>query len=179
MHRSWLPTVLACGLTLSACGAQTAGFAAMPRRRARGGSSPSSTFPTVSPAATRAYAYSRRAQGRAPRAVTSSSRTSISGFGRNSRRYLNAWDARQPTTVVLDGKHVSSTWARALLDRKAGSRVLLVTPARQGFGPLGMAPAGVSPSDTLVEVFESLAATGRTPRSAARPTIRSTVGCPR
>ncbi|MDG4861159.1 FKBP-type peptidyl-prolyl cis-trans isomerase, partial [Streptomyces sp. T-3] len=67
---------------------------------------------------------------------------------------MDTYRLEQPTTAVLDGQHVSRTWDQALLDRKAGSRVMLVTPATHGFGPHGMAPAQVTPSDHMVLVFD-------------------------
>ncbi|WP_329119892.1 FKBP-type peptidyl-prolyl cis-trans isomerase [Streptomyces sp. NBC_01465] len=71
-----------------------------------------------------------------------------------NRPLMDTYRLDQPTTAVLDGEHVSRTWDQALLGRKAGSRVLLVTPATHGFGPGGMAPAQVSPSDHMVLVFD-------------------------
>lgn len=70
------------------------------------------------------------------------------------RQYLNTWETRQPTTAVFDGRHVAKTWEKSLIGQRAGSRVLLVTPATLGFGPQGMAPTRVLPSDTLIEVFD-------------------------
>ncbi|GAA4049896.1 hypothetical protein GCM10022248_16280 [Nonomuraea soli] len=69
--------------------------------------------------------------------------------------YLNTYDTHQPTTVVFDGEHVSKTWEEALIGRRPGSRVLLVSPAVTGFGPDGP-PANVDPGDTLVLLFDVL-----------------------
>ncbi|GIH24837.1 hypothetical protein Aph01nite_31470 [Acrocarpospora phusangensis] len=85
---------------------------------------------------------------------------------RDGRPYMSTHDLRQPTTVTLDGQHVSGTWAAALVGRRAGSRVTLVSPAAQGFGPAGMAPSGVSPSETLVIVFDIIG--GYAPTANAR-----------
>lgn len=79
-----------------------------------------------------------------------------------NKPYMNTYDADQPTTVVFDGQHVSQTWEKALIGQRAGSRVMLVSPASKGFGPNG-APAGVNPADTLVLVFDIL---GSYPRDA-------------
>ncbi|MGH4035131.1 FKBP-type peptidyl-prolyl cis-trans isomerase [Actinomycetota bacterium Odt1-20B] len=67
---------------------------------------------------------------------------------------MDTYRLEQPTTAVLDGKHVARTWDQSLIGRKAGSRVLLVSPATHGFGPNGMAPAQVKPSDHMVLVFD-------------------------
>ncbi|MFI6324455.1 FKBP-type peptidyl-prolyl cis-trans isomerase [Nonomuraea sp. NPDC050556] len=79
-----------------------------------------------------------------------------------NKPYMNTYDAAQPTTVVFDGQHVSETWEQALVGQRAGSRVMLVSPATKGFGPDGP-PAGVNPADTLVLVFDVL---GSYPRDA-------------
>ncbi|MFC7305851.1 FKBP-type peptidyl-prolyl cis-trans isomerase [Streptomyces monticola] len=72
----------------------------------------------------------------------------------SGRELMDTYRLEQPTTAVLDGQHVSRTWDQALLNRKAGSRVMLVSPATHGFGPHGMAPAQVKPSDHMVLVFD-------------------------
>ncbi|GAA1006399.1 hypothetical protein Aple_031620 [Acrocarpospora pleiomorpha] len=73
---------------------------------------------------------------------------------KTGKPYLSTFDLKQPTTVSLDGQHVSHTWTAALAGRRVGSRVVLISPASHGFGPAGMAPSGVSPSETLVIVFD-------------------------
>ncbi|MFE3452656.1 FKBP-type peptidyl-prolyl cis-trans isomerase [Nonomuraea sp. NPDC059194] len=73
-----------------------------------------------------------------------------------AKPYLTTYDTNQPTTVVLDGRHVSPAWERALLDRPVGSRVMLVTPARLGYGPHGV-PGHADGDETLVLVFDILA----------------------
>ncbi|WP_214104647.1 FKBP-type peptidyl-prolyl cis-trans isomerase [Acrocarpospora catenulata] len=93
------------------------------------------------------------------------------------RTYLSTYSLNQPTTVLLDGRHVAPTWATALLGRPAGTRVALIAPATQGFGPGGLSPAGVAPTETLVIVFDILAAYAPTahvtdaPGPATRPRV--------
>ncbi|MGH4028609.1 FKBP-type peptidyl-prolyl cis-trans isomerase [Actinomycetota bacterium Odt1-20B] len=70
------------------------------------------------------------------------------------KKLMSSWGLTQPTTVSFDGEHVSRTWDQALIGREGGSRVLMVTPATSGFGPNGMAPAQVRPSDHMVLVFD-------------------------
>ncbi|WP_181019824.1 FKBP-type peptidyl-prolyl cis-trans isomerase [Nonomuraea typhae] len=88
----------------------------------------------------------------------------IRGWAGNES-YLNTYDTGQPATVVLDGRPASRAWQQALTGRAAGSRVLLVTPAAEGFGPDGR-PAGAGPADTLVIVFDIL---GGYPPDARQP----------
>lgn len=84
---------------------------------------------------------------------------------------MDTYRLEQPTTAVLDGQHVARTWDQALLGRKAGSRVMLVTPATHGFGPGGMAPAQVTPSDHMVLVFDVIG--GTTPSSRFPGVVRA------
>ncbi|MER7504698.1 FKBP-type peptidyl-prolyl cis-trans isomerase [Nonomuraea pusilla] len=73
----------------------------------------------------------------------------------DGRPYLSTYDAHQPATVVFDGRLVAETWRDSLIGRPAGSRVMLVGPAAKALGPEPR-PDGVSPSDTLVVVFDVL-----------------------
>jgi FKBP-type peptidyl-prolyl cis-trans isomerase len=72
-----------------------------------------------------------------------------------NKPYLSTYDGNQPTTVVFDGRKVSETWRASLIDRPAGSRVMLVSPAAEALGP-NLPLTGVSPADTLVLVFDIL-----------------------
>ncbi|MET8986556.1 hypothetical protein ABZW49_13985 [Nonomuraea wenchangensis] len=72
-----------------------------------------------------------------------------------NRPYLSTFDGHQPATVVFDGRQVPEVWRRSLIGHPAGSRVMLVGPASDALGP-GLPWAGVSPSDTLVVVFDIL-----------------------
>ncbi|MEV3861378.1 FKBP-type peptidyl-prolyl cis-trans isomerase [Streptomyces sp. NPDC050095] len=90
-----------------------------------------------------------------------------------NKKLMSTWGLTQPTTVSFDGEHVSRTWDQALLGRRAGSRVLMVTPATSGFGPHGMAPAQVSPSDHMILVFDLVGGYGldqRVPTADAKGT---------
>ncbi|NRQ40547.1 hypothetical protein HII36_53370 [Nonomuraea sp. NN258] len=69
--------------------------------------------------------------------------------------YMNTYDGNQPTTVVFDGRQVAETWRRSLIGRPAGSRIMLVSPAAEALAP-NVPLTGVSPSDTLVLVFDIL-----------------------
>ncbi|MER7173591.1 FKBP-type peptidyl-prolyl cis-trans isomerase [Streptomyces mesophilus] len=98
----------------------------------------------------------------------------------SGRALMDTYRLEQPTTAVLDGQHVSRTWDQALIGRKAGSRVLLVSPATHGFGPHGMAPAQVTPTDHMVLVFDVIggydpkaqaAGPGKWPASGGFPSV--------
>ncbi|MEU7897206.1 FKBP-type peptidyl-prolyl cis-trans isomerase [Nonomuraea sp. NPDC049152] len=73
-----------------------------------------------------------------------------------AKPYVTTYDTNQPTAVVLDGRHVSQAWERALVDRPVGSRVMLVSPAHLAYGPRGT-PGRADSGQTLVLVFDILA----------------------
>ncbi|MFB4276550.1 MULTISPECIES: FKBP-type peptidyl-prolyl cis-trans isomerase [unclassified Nonomuraea] len=72
-----------------------------------------------------------------------------------NRPYMSTYDGNQPTTVVFDGRQVSETWRQSLIGRPAGTRVMLVSSAGEALGP-NVPLTGVSPTDTLVFVFDIL-----------------------
>ncbi|MFC7307023.1 FKBP-type peptidyl-prolyl cis-trans isomerase [Streptomyces monticola] len=74
------------------------------------------------------------------------------------KRFMSTYDQQQPTSVTFDGEHVAKTWDQALIGKRAGSRVLMVAPATHGFGPHGMSPANVTPTDHLAVVFDLIGA---------------------
>ncbi|MFG2816010.1 FKBP-type peptidyl-prolyl cis-trans isomerase [Streptomyces sp. NPDC048410] len=61
-----------------------------------------------------------------------------------------------PLAVVIGRGDVIAGWDRALVGRRAGSRVLAVIPARLAYGP--HPPKGLAPGDTVVSVLDILAA---------------------
>ncbi|NEB79922.1 FKBP-type peptidyl-prolyl cis-trans isomerase [Streptomyces sp. SID14478] len=70
------------------------------------------------------------------------------------RKLMSSWGRLQPATVSFDGAHVPRVWGRALVGRKGGSRVLMVTPPKSGSGPHGPASAQAGPGDHMVLVFD-------------------------
>lgn len=59
---------------------------------------------------------------------------------------------------VLGAGGVVPGWDKGLLDKPVGSRVLLVLPPAEGYGPAGNTSGGISGTDTLVFVVDILAA---------------------
>jgi peptidylprolyl isomerase len=131
-------------------------LAALPVVSGTAGDRPVITIPASDPPDRPRIVELRRGAGRAVRAGEVVVTDLDMKVWRGGRQYLSTWATRQPTTVISDGRHVSPLWQRALTGRRPGARVLLISPAAQAFGPAGMAPVGVSPSDTLVEVFDVL-----------------------
>ncbi|WP_372343340.1 FKBP-type peptidyl-prolyl cis-trans isomerase [Streptomyces sp. KL116D] len=77
-----------------------------------------------------------------------------------NRKLLSTWGLTQPTTVAFDGAHGPRAWDRALVGRRAGSRVLLVGPAASGLAPRDVAPARVAAGDHVVLVFDVIGGYG-------------------
>ncbi|MFF4737860.1 FKBP-type peptidyl-prolyl cis-trans isomerase [Streptomyces sp. NPDC001262] len=74
---------------------------------------------------------------------------------KDNREYLTTFSENgHPNSVILDGTHVSRTWDKALIGKKAGSRVVLTSPASEGFGPNQLPPTGTTAADTLIVVFD-------------------------
>lgn len=76
------------------------------------------------------------------------------------RELLSTWGQSQPTTVSFGGERRSRTWDRALIGRRPGSRVLMVTPAANGLAPRAGGPAPVGPADHAVLVFDLIGGYG-------------------
>jgi FKBP-type peptidyl-prolyl cis-trans isomerase len=140
--------VTGCGLSASTP------MSALPEIEGRPGARPTIIVPSAEPGENPVIRVLSRGSGR----ITQPGEVVITDveikLWRDNRNYLNSWETQQPTTTIFDGQHVSPLWEKALIGRPAGSRVLLVAPARFGFGPRGMAPSRVDPLDTLIEVFD-------------------------
>ena len=144
------------GTLISACGQMesAAGMAAMPEVMGEPGAKPRVKAPAGAPGAGPRVRVIDRGSGAPTRPGQVVVANVDMRIWQGDKPYLSTWDTRQPTTVVLDGQHVGRTWERSLLGRRPGARVMLVSPAAQAFGPLGQAPSRVSPSDSLIEVFD-------------------------
>jgi peptidylprolyl isomerase len=70
----------------------------------------------------------------------------------------NSYDRGQPATFPIGTGGVIPGWDNGLVGQKVGSRVLLVIPPNDGYGPNGNARANIKGTDTLVFVVEILAA---------------------
>ncbi|MBO2451970.1 FKBP-type peptidyl-prolyl cis-trans isomerase [Actinomadura barringtoniae] len=144
------------GTLVSACGQMesAAGMAAMPEVMGEPGAKPQVKPPRSAPGGGPRVRVLDRGSGAPTRPGQVVVANVDMRIWQGDKPYLSTWDTRQPTTVVLDGQHVGKTWERSLLGRRPGARVMLVSPAPQAFGPLGQAPSRVSPSDSLIEVFD-------------------------
>ncbi|WP_062429192.1 FKBP-type peptidyl-prolyl cis-trans isomerase [Herbidospora daliensis] len=83
-----------------------------------------------------------------------------------ARDYLDTLSTRQPTSAVLDGTQVSRSWDRALVGRRPGARVRLVSPSGTAFGPDGRPPANVPATERMTLTFDVIGGYDRTARVA-------------
>ncbi len=167
-------------LMAAGCGGWTGigpALAALPVVSGAAGDRPIITIPASGPPEGPRILELRRGSGRPVRAGDVVVTELDMKVWRGGRQYLSTWTTRQPTTVVFDGRHVSALWQRALAGRRPGARILLISPATQAFGAAGMAPVGVSPSDTLVEVFDVIG--GYRPYAQVSSPSQTGAGVPR
>ncbi|MFI6787529.1 hypothetical protein ACIBG4_09375 [Nonomuraea sp. NPDC050383] len=92
-------------------------------------------------------------------------------------RQAGTYEARQPVSVVFDGRTVPRAWHEALMDRPAGSRVVLVSPAAEAAGP-GVPLDGVDPEAVVVVVFDVLGGYPPDARRVGRPLPTVPAGLP-
>ena len=74
------------------------------------------------------------------------------------KQFDASWDHGQPVAVQIGVGQVIPGFDSGLVGQTVGSRVLLVIPPAQGFGPKGQPSAGIKPTDTLVFAVDILAA---------------------
>jgi peptidylprolyl isomerase len=76
------------------------------------------------------------------------------------RQFDASWDSGSPAAFAIGVGQVITGWDAGLVGVKAGSRVLLVVPPAQGYGPKGEPRAGIKGTDTLVFVVDVLGSHG-------------------
>ena len=79
---------------------------------------------------------------------------------RGAKTFDNSYDRGNPGAFTLtDGQGgVIPGWVKALTGKKAGSRVLMVIPPKDGYGSQGNPQAGIKGTDSLVFVVDIIAA---------------------
>jgi FKBP-type peptidyl-prolyl cis-trans isomerase len=78
------------------------------------------------------------------------------------RRVDNSYTRGHPAPFAVGGRGVIPALAKVLPGKRIGSRVLLVVPPRDGYGPGGFSRLQISGTDTLVFVMDLIAAYPRT-----------------
>jgi peptidylprolyl isomerase len=81
---------------------------------------------------------------------------------RNGKTFDNSYDRGNPAAFTLtDGQGgVITGWVKGLTGTKAGSRVLMVVPPKEGYGKQGNPQAGIKGTDSLVFVVDVIARYG-------------------
>jgi FKBP-type peptidyl-prolyl cis-trans isomerase len=81
---------------------------------------------------------------------------------RTKKVFDSTWSRRQPFATTIGVGQVIKGWDKGLVGQTVGSRVLLVIPPADGYGPVGAPSAGIKGSDTIVFAVDILAAASST-----------------
>ncbi|GAB2838883.1 FKBP-type peptidyl-prolyl cis-trans isomerase [Actinoallomurus bryophytorum] len=77
---------------------------------------------------------------------------------RTGKEFDSSYKHGAPAGFPIGVGQVIPAWDKALVGQKIGSRVLLVVPPKEGYGPKGSPDAGIKGTDTLVFVVDVLGA---------------------
>jgi len=81
---------------------------------------------------------------------------------RTKKAFDSTWSRRQPFGTAIGVGQVIKGWDKGLVGQTVGSRVLLVIPPADGYGPVGAPSAGIRGTDTIVFAVDILAAASST-----------------
>jgi peptidylprolyl isomerase len=81
---------------------------------------------------------------------------------RTKKTFDSTWSRRQPFGTTIGVGQVIKGWDKGLVGQTVGSRVLLVIPPADGYGPVGAPSAGIKGTDTIVFAVDILAAASST-----------------
>jgi peptidylprolyl isomerase len=81
---------------------------------------------------------------------------------RTKKTFDSTWSRRQPFGTAIGVGQVIKGWDKGLVGQTVGSRVLLVIPPADGYGPVGAPSAGIKGTDTIVFAVDILAAASST-----------------
>lgn len=75
---------------------------------------------------------------------------------RNGKVFDSSWQHGSPAGFAIGAGQVIPAWDNGLVGQKAGSRVLLVVPPKDGYGSKGSQDGSIKGTDTLVFVVDIL-----------------------
>ena len=81
---------------------------------------------------------------------------------RTKKAFDSTWSRRQPFGTAIGVGQVIKGWDKGLVGQTVGSRVLLVIPPADGYGPVGNPSSGIKGTDTIVFAVDILAAASST-----------------
>jgi FKBP-type peptidyl-prolyl cis-trans isomerase len=81
---------------------------------------------------------------------------------RTKKAFDSTWSRRQPFGTTIGAGQVIKGWDKGLVGQTVGSRVLLVIPPADGYGPVGDPSAGIKGTDTIVFAVDILATASST-----------------
>jgi len=76
----------------------------------------------------------------------------------SGKEFDSSWQRKTPTAFPVGVGQLIPAWDTGLVGVKVGSRVMIVAPPADGYGPSGQPDAGISGTDTLVFVVDVLGA---------------------
>jgi peptidylprolyl isomerase len=76
---------------------------------------------------------------------------------KSGKVFDNSYDRKSPAAFPIGVGQVVPGWDKALVGIKAGSRVLMVLPPKEGYGAKGNTQAGIKGTDSLVFVVDVIA----------------------
>jgi peptidylprolyl isomerase len=75
---------------------------------------------------------------------------------RNGKVFDSSWQHGAPAGFAIGVGQVIPGWDKGLVGLKAGSRVMLVVPPKEGYGAKGSSDGSIKGTDTLVFVVDIL-----------------------
>lgn len=159
--------------SLSACGSSsTAG--ALPTVSGAFGTTPKITFPSSSPPTK--LTSKVLSAGHGP--VVRSGQLLVANYlGQiwRGKVFDSSFSRHVASSFPIGLGKVIPGWDKTLVGAHAGSRLLLVVPPADGYGPTGQSSAGITGTDTLVFVVDVLGSYSSTATSASTSTLHSDV----
>src|SRR5487761_2053639 len=166
---------LLCGLAPVAAAVTSAGAAAVTLPSVKGGfnQTPKISFPTGTPPSTLHVSYLHRGSGPA---VKSGQLLVANDLGQiwRGKIFDNSFARKQLSGFPIGVGAVIHGWDLGLIGVPVGSRVLLVIPPVDGYGPAGNPQAGITGSNTIVFVIDIVAAYGKNYLAQANPRVLRT-----
>jgi peptidylprolyl isomerase len=162
--------------TLASCGNSSAPSGALPTVSGAFGATPTITFPSSGPPSTlKSHVLTA---GHGP--VVLPGQLLVANYlGQiwKGKVFDSSFKRHVASSFPIGLGRVIPGWDKSLVGAHAGTRLLLVVPPADGYGPKGQASAGITGTDTLVFVVDVVASYSSTATGGARTgTLHSTVG---